>query len=237
MQKALILWSETVHWYREVHYCQVRYMYHFNHCFSFKYPFDRDLWGAEFPGGGSWPAVCPHCSGKHWCPRFTTWRRSAEQVSAIRILWVERHCLSSNLFPVCCRRNCIISAYYEKKEAHKPTTPNVSVCIYIKLSQLLYQYYGISERVSIYAQSLNSRPHFSPGAWCFWEARLGSVVWETSQEHNQWQNKNCFHYVAIQSITKGNLTKEYCRIPPAKQHPDVTSKMQFVDYRFYISTI
>ena len=29
--------------------------------------------------------------------------------------------------PVCYRRNCIISAYYQQRETHKPAPPNVSI--------------------------------------------------------------------------------------------------------------
>lgn len=96
---------------------------------------DRNLWWAVQQRGGPWPAVRPHCPCIHCHPWVTTRWRHSEQVREPQrvIMGVTIYTLCWEITPccvcvyVCCRRNCIISAYYQQRETHKPTVPNVSI--------------------------------------------------------------------------------------------------------------
>ena len=89
----------------------------------------RDLWGAVCSWGGAWPAVCPHSLGIHRHPWITSRRRHSEQVRrqiCVSCVQIDAADKIRHVAPVCCRRNCIISAYYQQRETHNPAVPNVS---------------------------------------------------------------------------------------------------------------
>lgn len=98
---------------------------------------DRDLWGAMCQRRGTGSAVCPHGARIHCDPWTATRWRHTEQVRDTKCVWgvnldpASEHNTMSLLSR---RRNCIISAYYQQRETHKTTLPNVSInwtCSYL----------------------------------------------------------------------------------------------------------
>lgn len=101
---------------------------------------------------GSWPAVRSHGPCIHCHPWITTRWRHTEQVRDKRrayfflcvwiynVYWEMITCI----FLLCCRRNCIISAYYQQRETHKPSMPNVSVNSYLSHSNQLSTCYFLN---------------------------------------------------------------------------------------------
>lgn len=134
-------------------------------------------------GGGTWSSVCPHRPRIHCHSWITTRWRHSEQVSDAEcvcvLLYVCVHLLPWKLQHVTYvfyRRNCIISAYYQQRETHKPTLPNVSRNHIIKPYATISMCTCKITIISSIACSGPGRLLKSPAGFCLWGSSEGLSV-------------------------------------------------------------